>query len=38
VLEETPAWRLSGKTGWAAGNVRPQIGWLVGYPFCGIWD
>lgn len=31
VLEETPAWRLSGKTGWAAGNVRPQIGWLVGY-------
>jgi beta-lactamase class D len=30
VLEETPAWRLSGKTGWA-GNVRPQIGWLVGY-------
>jgi beta-lactamase class D len=30
VLEETPAWRLSGKTGWA-GNVQPQIGWLVGY-------
>jgi beta-lactamase class D len=30
VLEEAPAWRLSGKTGWA-GSVRPQIGWLVGY-------
>lgn len=30
VLEETPGWRLSGKTGWA-GTVRPQIGWLVGY-------
>jgi beta-lactamase class D len=30
VLEETPAWRLSGKTGWA-GSVKPQIGWLVGY-------
>lgn len=30
VLEETPSWRLSGKTGWA-GSVQPQIGWLVGY-------
>jgi beta-lactamase class D len=33
VLEETPTYRLSGKTGWAGlGDASaPQIGWLVGY-------
>lgn len=33
VIEETPEYRLSGKTGWAALGVdgAPQIGWLVGY-------
>lgn len=33
VLEETPGYRLSGKTGWAGlGEVGvPEIGWLVGY-------
>jgi beta-lactamase class D len=33
VLEQTPRYRLSGKTGWAALGDRsaPQIGWLVGY-------
>lgn len=32
VLEETPAYRLSGKTGWAGlGELGPQTGWLVGY-------
>jgi beta-lactamase class D len=40
VMEETPEYRLSGKTGWAAfgeefagdsGKGRRQIGWLVGY-------
>lgn len=30
VLEETDAYRLSGKSGWAQ-RVEPQIGWLVGY-------
>ena len=30
VLEETEAYRLSGKTGWAT-RVDPQIGWFVGY-------
>ena len=30
VLEETEAYRLSGKTGWAS-RVEPQIGWFVGY-------
>jgi beta-lactamase class D len=33
VLEETPAYRLSGKSGWA-GLGEPgtqQVGWLVGY-------
>lgn len=32
VLEETPDYRLSGKTGWAGlGEPGQQIGWLVGY-------
>ena len=33
VLEETPAYRLSGKTGWAGvgESDAPQVGWLVGY-------
>lgn len=32
VLEETTAYRLSGKTGWAGmGEAGQQIGWLVGY-------
>jgi beta-lactamase class D len=33
VLEETPTYRLSGKTGWAGlGDFSaPQLGWLVGY-------
>ncbi len=33
VLEETPRYRLSGKTGWAGLGKpdAPQIGWLVGY-------
>jgi len=33
VLEETPAYRLSGKTGWAGlGEAdAPDIGWLVGW-------
>ncbi len=32
VLEETPAYRLSGKTGLTAqGEDRPDIGWFVGY-------
>lgn len=32
VLEQTPRYRLSGKTGWAGfGEPAPQIGWLVGY-------
>lgn len=33
VLEETPSYRLSGKTGWAGLGVddAEQIGWLVGY-------
>lgn len=33
ILEETPQYRLSGKSGWAGlGRVdRPQTGWLVGY-------
>lgn len=33
VLEETPTYRLSGKTGWAGLGVgdAPDIGWLVGW-------
>jgi beta-lactamase class D len=32
VLEDNPAYRLSGKTGWAGlGEAGQQIGWLVGY-------
>ncbi|WP_425054286.1 class D beta-lactamase [Pseudomonas abyssi] len=33
VLEETPQYRLSGKTGWVGfGETgQPQLGWLVGY-------
>jgi beta-lactamase class D len=33
VLEETPGYRLSGKTGWAGLGAlgAPQVGWLVGY-------
>jgi beta-lactamase class D len=33
VLEETPAYRLSGKSGWAGLGEPgvPEIGWLVGY-------
>ncbi|MGH8726963.1 MAG: penicillin-binding transpeptidase domain-containing protein [Burkholderiales bacterium] len=33
VLEQTPAYRLSGKTGWAGLGKpsAPQIGWLAGY-------
>ncbi|WP_425220721.1 class D beta-lactamase [Pseudomonas sp.] len=33
ILEETPQYRLSGKTGWAGyGETdQPQLGWLVGY-------
>lgn len=33
VLEQTPKYRLSGKTGWAGFGdpSKPQIGWLVGY-------
>jgi beta-lactamase class D len=33
VLEETPEYRLSGKTGWAVLGEpsEPEIGWLVGY-------
>ncbi len=32
VLEDNPAYRLSGKTGWAGlGEPGTQIGWLVGY-------
>lgn len=29
LLEETDAYRLSGKTGWAS-RVEPQVGWFVG--------
>jgi beta-lactamase class D len=33
VLEETPTYRLSGKTGWAGLGEQgePEVGWLVGY-------
>lgn len=33
MLEETPTYRLSGKTGWGGLGERtaPQTGWLVGY-------
>lgn len=34
VLEETPEYRLSGKTGWAGlgeEDPAPDVGWLVGY-------
>ena len=32
VLEQTPHYRLSGKTGWAGlGDSKPGLGWLVGY-------
>lgn len=33
VLEETPDYRLSGKSGWAGFGEpgQPQLGWLVGY-------
>ena len=33
IIEETPDYRLSGKTGWAAlgDPAEPGIGWLVGY-------
>jgi beta-lactamase class D len=31
VLEETPTYRLSGKTGWVGLEEPPDIGWLVGY-------
>lgn len=32
VLEQTPRYRLSGKTGWAGfGDPGPGLGWLVGY-------
>ncbi len=33
VLEETPTYRLSGKTGWAGLGEpgEPQVGWLAGY-------
>jgi beta-lactamase class D len=32
ILEDTPSYRLSGKTGWAGlGEAEQQIGWLVGY-------
>ncbi|MBQ5962628.1 class D beta-lactamase [Massilia sp. ZL223] len=33
VLEETPDYRLSGKSGWAGFGApqQPQLGWLVGY-------
>ena len=30
VLEATPAYRLSGKTGWA-NSVNPDVGWFVGF-------
>ena len=30
VLEETPEYRLSGKTGWAS-SVDPDVGWFIGY-------
>lgn len=32
LLEETPGYRLSGKSGWAGlGDAGPGVGWLVGY-------
>lgn len=31
VLEETPTYRLSGKTGWAGLGDSAGVGWLVGY-------
>jgi beta-lactamase class D len=31
VLEETPTYRLSGKTGWADLSDSAGVGWLVGY-------
>lgn len=32
LVEETPAYRLSGKTGWAGfGGDEPGVGWWVGY-------
>lgn len=33
ILEETPEYKLRGKTGWAGlvYTVNPQIGWIVGY-------
>lgn len=33
ILEHTPDYTIRGKTGWVGfdDNVRPQIGWLVGY-------
>ena len=30
LLEQTPNYRLYGKTGWAA-RSEPRIGWFVGY-------
>lgn len=30
VIEETPAYTLRAKTGWAQ-RVTPQVGWFVGY-------
>jgi beta-lactamase class D len=30
LVEQTPAFTMRAKTGWAA-RVKPQIGWYVGY-------
>jgi beta-lactamase class D len=33
IMEQTPDYTIRGKTGWVGfvGNVKPQIGWYVGY-------
>lgn len=31
LIDEKPATRLYGKTGWAGGSADPNIGWFVGY-------
>ena len=38
VVEETPAYTLRAKTGWAQG-IAPQVGWYVGYVETGgqVW-
>jgi beta-lactamase class D len=39
VMEQTPAYTIRAKTGWAQ-KVTPQVGWLVGYVEAGdkVWS